>query len=571
QNPALSIDKVDTTGTYDSVGDVISYTIKATNTGNVTLHNVVVTDPNVGDLSCTPTLPVADLAPNGEINCTASHTVTQADIDAGSFLNAACVNDGDGGATEACDEVTTPGDQNPALSIDKVDTTGTYDSVGDVISYTIKATNTGNVTLHNVVVTDPNVGDLSCTPTLPVADLAPNGEINCTASHTVTQADINAGSFLNAACVNDGDGGATEACDEVTTPGDQNPALSIDKVDTTGTYDSVGDVISYTIKATNTGNVTLHNVVVTDPNVGDLSCTPTLPVADLAPNGEINCTASHTVTQADINAGSFLNAACVNDGDGGATEACDEVTTPGDQNPALSIDKVDTTGTYDSVGDVISYTIKATNTGNVTLHNVVVTDPNVGDLSCTPTLPVADLAPNGEINCTASHTVTQADIDAGSFLNAACVNDGDGGATEACDEVTTPGDQNPSLDIWKTTTFVGKFENVGDVISYSIVATNDGNVTLTNVTVTDAQVTDLVCLPSNPVASLAPGGQITCTASHTITQADLDAGSFFNAACVDDGDGGADEACDDVTTPGKNQPTINTSDYLIPQDSVTLA
>jgi hypothetical protein len=43
---------------------------------------------------------------------------------------------------------------------------------------------------------------------------------------------------------------------------------------------------------------------------------------------------------------------------------------------------------------------------------------------------------------------------------------------------------------------------------------------------------------------------MTCTASHTITQADLDARSFFNEACVDDGAGGAAQACDDVTTPG---------------------
>ena len=32
---------------FDSVGDVINYTIMATNDGNVTLHDVTVTDPNV--------------------------------------------------------------------------------------------------------------------------------------------------------------------------------------------------------------------------------------------------------------------------------------------------------------------------------------------------------------------------------------------------------------------------------------------------------------------------------------------------------------------------------------------
>src|SRR6187401_2546876 len=89
---------------FSAVGDVIHYTITATNTGNVTLHNVDVTDPNVADLDCTPAVPVADLAPNATIDCTASHTIVQADLDAGDFFNQACVNDGAGGADEACDD-----------------------------------------------------------------------------------------------------------------------------------------------------------------------------------------------------------------------------------------------------------------------------------------------------------------------------------------------------------------------------------------------------------------------------------------------------------------------------------
>ena len=241
-------------------------------------------------------------------------------------------------------------------------------------------------------------------------------------------------------------------------------------------------------------------------------------------------------------------------------------------NPALSIDKVDTTGTYDSVGDVISYTIKATNTGNVTLTNVLVTDPNVSDLVCLPSNPVASLAPGAEINCTASHTITQADIDAGSFANTACVNDGAGGATEACDTTTTTGDKDPELTIVKLDD--GEKYDVGDVINYTIQVTNTGNVTLDGVVVTDPNAENLVCVPATPVDDFAPGDVINCTASHTATQADLDAGSYRNDACADDGEGdgteGAAEACDDVTTPGKNQPTIATDDYVVPQDEVTI-
>jgi uncharacterized repeat protein (TIGR01451 family) len=108
--------------------------------------------------------------------------------------------------------------------------------------------------------------------------------------------------------------------------------------------------------------------------------------------------------------------------------------------PALSITKVATEDGFSAVNDVIHYTITATNTGNVTLHNVVVTDSQVSDLSCDPSTPV-DLAPGDSIDCTASHTITQADLDAGSFYNQACVDDGQGGAASQCADVTTPGFQ----------------------------------------------------------------------------------------------------------------------------------
>ena len=232
-------------------------------------------------------------------------------------------------------------------------------------------------------------------------------------------------------------------------------------------------------------------------------------------------------------------------------------------NPHLAITKSASPTSFSAKDQVITYTIVATNDGNVTLHNVSVTDtPALDGFSCSPTIPVADLAPGASITCTGTHTITQADLDAGKFDDTACVDDGAGGAAQACKDLSTPGTKNPHLAITKTATESG-FSNVGDVIHYTIVATNDGNVTLSNVTVTDSQVSNLTCTPSNPVASLAPGGTINCTASHTIVQADLDAGSFYNQACVDDGTGGAAQACSSVTTPsvaktGQITPTATT-------------
>ncbi len=68
--------------------------------------------------------------------------------------------------------------------------------------------------------------------------------------------------------------------------------------------------------------------------------------------------------------------------------------------------------------------------------------------------------------------------------------------------------------------------NAGDIIDYTFSVTNTGNVALTNVSVTDAQL-GLNC----SIGALAAGAtNTTCTGSHTLTQADVDAGTYNNSA-----------------------------------------
>ena len=203
-------------------------------------------------------------------------------------------------------------------------------------------------------------------------------------------------------------------------PAISNTHLTITKVATESSYDAVGDVIHYTIVATNDGNTTLADGDRHRCERGDLgTCTPANG-SSLAPGASITCTATHTVTQADIDAGHYLNMACVSATD--ATATCDDADVPSVKNPHLTIVKDATETSFSAVGDVIHYSITATNDGNTTLTNVIVTDPNAGGLNCTPQTPVSSLAPGGTITCTASHTITQADIDAGHYLNTACVS-----------------------------------------------------------------------------------------------------------------------------------------------------
>src|SRR5436189_231373 len=73
----------------------------------------------------------------------------------------------------------------------------------------------------------------------------------------------------------------------------------------------------------------------------------------------------------------------------------------------------------------------------------------------------------------------------------------------------------------------------GPVIHYTLVATTDGTSTPPSRSVTDPKVSGLSCTPANG-SSLAPGASLNCTATHTVTQADIDAGHYANQACVDE-------------------------------------
>ena len=167
--------------------------------------------------------------------------------------------------------------------------------------------------------------------------------------------------------------------------------------------------------------------------------------------------------------------------------------------------------------------------------------------------------------------MTQDDLDAGVYLNTACANDTDGPAAEVCDDEDTPGEQNPALAIDKQVAET-LFTEAGQVLHYTIVVTNVGNVTLEQVIVTDELVSDLDCEPDLPVPTLAVGASFTCTATYTIVEADFDSLLVTNVACADDGMGdgevGADPVCDEVQTPGQevedetNPPTLPPTDAI---------
>ena len=119
--------------------------------------------------------------------------------------------------------------------------------------------------------------------------------------------------------------------------------------------------------------------------------------------------------------------------------------------------------------------------------------------------------------------MVQADLDASSIVNTATATGTppSGPPVTDTDTVTTvDAVQLPGVTLDKSSD-VATVDAVGDVVTYSFLVTNVGNVTLTTVGVADPLpgLSAVTC----PVATLAPAASTTCTATYSVTQGDLDA------------------------------------------------
>ena len=82
--------------TVTDAGDTIAYTFNVANTGNVTLLAIAVTDAKIANITC----PYVGLLPATNMDCTATYTITQADLDTGGVTNTATVNGTTPGGTD---------------------------------------------------------------------------------------------------------------------------------------------------------------------------------------------------------------------------------------------------------------------------------------------------------------------------------------------------------------------------------------------------------------------------------------------------------------------------------------
>lgn len=211
-NPDLTVVKSATPNAGAlNVGEEITYSFVVTNTGNVTLAPVTVDEGTFSGTGAAPDVvcpaAVASVDPGDVVTCTAIYTLTQADVDTGAVENTATAT----GVPPNGPPIDTPPfkttvtiDPSPGLTVVKTGSASTLLSIpGDRIDCKFVVTNTGNVTLAPVTVTEAGFTGTGGAPAITcpaqITPLAPGGSAICTASYVLTSADISAGGVTNTA------------------------------------------------------------------------------------------------------------------------------------------------------------------------------------------------------------------------------------------------------------------------------------------------------------------------------------------------------------------------------------
>jgi uncharacterized repeat protein (TIGR01451 family) len=390
------------------------------------------------------------------------------------------------------------------------------------------------VDLQNMVVSDPRLSSISCSPVSNSATLPVGQTTICQGSYTTTQADILNGSpILNTASVVTSRTSVKTASATVLVQ--QTAMFTIQKSTNVTVVSAAGQAILYTIVVQNTGTKTLTNFQISDPLVQggtgrQVVCSPSLG-GSLAASATATCTASYIVTQADMNAGrDLVNVATAQFVEFGPLPS--QVSTSVQQQPSLTLGKtVSPTSSVSVANTRLIYTITVANRGNIDLTNYQIFDPVIqngnNDLNCQPALGSTITANGPTATCTGTYTVTQQDLNTrASIVNVATVTTQQIPVSQPA-QVSTALIATPSLTITKTAS-VTNVNAAGTPITYTIVVRNGGNVDLDGFTLLDTLITqgqnDLSCNPTPIGSSLKVGTSTTCGGSYIVTSSDMSAG-----------------------------------------------
>ena len=308
--------------------------------------------------------------------------------------------------------------------------------------------------------------------------------------------------------------------------------LVVTKKHDSKTY-KVGDTITFTIEVT---NIYDKAKTITIVEQDDVQITGEKVFTNVAPGATVKTTATHVVTKEDVDAKEYKNVVTAKFDGGKDFDGHDKE----DQFDRLEISKTVTSTPKDGQlyrnGETISYKITVKNTGTTVAKNVNVTDDLTG-LNET----VDELGAGEEKSFDTTYVVTDKDVRAGHIKNVATATSD--GNDPVKDEVDTPVETaKPSLIVEKTSDKDHPVK-LNETIHYTVTVTNNGNVTIENVTVDD-ELTD----NHWKAGTLKPGESKTFDTQYTVKAEDIAKGKVVNVATADGRDSTGDKP--DVT-PGE--------------------
>ena len=333
---------------------------------------------------------------------------------------------------------------------------------------------------------------------------------------------------------------------------------------------SLGQNVFYKLTIENTGDQPLTSVLVTDPDVNTSSCfwPTTLPVGTTT----VDPTASCVVGPITAVAGARSNTATASGVYSATTVSSTSTASYG--TTALTLVKSVTQANFNNAGDTLNYSYLVTNSGFAPLiEPFTVSDNKISSVTCPSTTTVGDndnyLDIGESLTCTATYTVTAADMTAQKITNTAnATADGVSSNTSSV-TILLNGATNLTLSKTNGVTTV----TAGGTTTYTLTVTNNGNITSsgtmtmvdvlpTGMTIADGVVTETGAQAANWICT-ALSNVVTCTSTTAIASSGMSVfgflvnvttgatGSLVNKAQVGGGGDSTNSSAPTTTTVGQ--------------------
>jgi ELWxxDGT repeat protein len=225
----------------------------------------------------------------------------------------------------------------------------------------------------------------------------------------------------------------------------------------------------------------------------------------------------------------------------------------------LSVQVSNSSEPFNTVGQVINYTYEvSSNDPDTDFPGPLVISDDKAIVTCPDLNLIGNgdntLDPSESVTCTGTYSITQADLEAGKVINNASASLDNGAVTSNAVSLEVTIAQTGEL-ILKTVADPASYDQVGQAITFTYEIINNGDVTLgpAQFTINDNLTgVPLDCGPAG--SSLLPTESVICSATYSVTQADLDSGSVTSNATATDGTTTSDATMVTVSRSSSTQP-----------------